>query len=117
MLYDTGASISLALVSIAQKLGMRIDKSELVSVRGADGRKIKVLGTSYAYMRDKVSPSWRRVKVVIKESGGNFLLSNGDLKNLDLLSKSFSKYIGQCRGAHASSASKDREVVDKATCS
>ena len=58
MLCDTGASISLAPVSIAQKLGMRIDRSELISVRGADGKKIKVVGTSYVYMQDKVSPSW-----------------------------------------------------------
>ena len=63
VLCDTGASISLAPISIAQQLGMRIDRTELISVRGADGKKIKVVGTSYIYMRDKVSPSWRQVKV------------------------------------------------------
>ena len=49
---DTGASISLALVSIAQQLGMRIDRTELISIRGADGKKIKVVSKSYIYMRD-----------------------------------------------------------------
>ena len=46
VLCDTGASISLATSSIAQDLGMRIDRTELVSVRGVDGKKIKVIGTS-----------------------------------------------------------------------
>ena len=56
---DTSASINLAPVSIAKKLGMRVDPLEKVSVRGADGQKIKVLGTSYVYLQDKYSPSWR----------------------------------------------------------
>ena len=34
------------------------------------------------YMRDKASPSWKWVKVVITKSGENFLLSCSDLKNL-----------------------------------
>ena len=59
MLCDTGASISLAPLSVAEGLGMKIDRSELISVRGADGKKIKVVGTSYVYMRDKASHSWR----------------------------------------------------------
>ena len=51
--YDTGTSILLAPLKVAEGLGMRINKSELVSIRGADGKKIKVMGTSYVYMRDK----------------------------------------------------------------
>ena len=94
---------------------MRIDRTELISVRGADGKKIKVIGTSYIYMRDKVSPSWRRVKVVVTESGDNFLLSCSDLKNLDLMTNDFLEYIGQRRGAHASSISHVGEIIDKET--
>ena len=101
VLHDTGASILLAPISIAQELGMRIDRTELVSVRGANRKEIKVIGTSYIYMRDKVSPFWRRVMVVVTESGENFSLSCSDLKNLDLMSKNFPEYIGQRRGAHA----------------
>ena len=115
VLCDTGASISLAPISIAQQLGMWIDRTELISVRGADGKKIKVVSTSYIYMRDKVSPSWRRVKVVVTESGDNFLLSCSDLKNLDLMSKDFPEYIGQRRGAHASSVSAVGEIINEAT--
>ena len=59
VLCDTGASISLAPLSVAEGLGMKINRSELVSVRGADGKKIKVVSTSYVYMRDKASPSWK----------------------------------------------------------
>ena len=63
ILCDTGASISLAPLTVAEGLGMKIDRSELVSVRGADGKKIKVMGTSYVYMHDKAphgdkSRSW-----------------------------------------------------------
>ena len=101
VLCNTGASISLEPLRVAEGLGMRIDKSELVSIRGADGKKIKVVGTSYVYMRDKASPSWRRVKVVVTESGNNFLLSCSDLKNLDLMSKSFPEYTGKVRSAKA----------------
>ena len=101
VLCDTGASISLAPINVAEGLEMKIDRSELVSVRGADGKKIKVVGTSYVYMRDKASPSWKRVKVVITESGENFLLSCSDLKNLDLMSKSFPEYTGKVKSGHA----------------
>ena len=104
----------MAPISIAQDLGMRIDRTELVSVRGADGKKIKVIGTSYIYMRDKASPSWRRVKVVVTESGDNFLLSCSDLKNLDLMSKNFLEYTGQRRGAHASAVLDVGEIINEA---
>ena len=57
VLCDTCASISLAPISIAENLGMKIDRTELVSIRGADGKKIKVVRMSYIYMRDKASPS------------------------------------------------------------
>ena len=50
MLCDTGASILLAPLIVAEGLEMRINKSELVTIRGADGKKIKV------YMRDKANP-------------------------------------------------------------
>ena len=83
-----------------------------MSVRGADSKKIKVVGTSYIYMRDKASLSWRWVKVVITESGDNFLLSCSDLKNLDLMSRNFPEYTGQRRGAHASAISDVDEIIN-----
>ena len=112
VLRDTGASILLAPVSVAENLGMKIDRTELVSVRGADGKKIKVVGTSYIYIRDKASPSWRQVKVLVTESGDNFLLSCLNLKNLDLMSKSVLEYTGKVRGAHASAASDIDEIIN-----
>ena len=64
---------------------MRIDRTELVSVRGADSKKIKVVGTSYIYMRDKASPSWRPVKAMIhncNEKKTSFLFIRGCLAML-----------------------------------
>ena len=46
----------LAPLTVAEGLGMRINKSELVSIRGADGMKIKVVGTSYVCMNNKANP-------------------------------------------------------------
>ena len=42
VLCDTGASISLAPVSITQQIWMKIEMSEVVTIRSADGQKIKV---------------------------------------------------------------------------
>merc|ERR1711867_318029 len=62
---DTGASISLAPISITRQLKMKVDKSRVTSVRGADGQRLSSIGTSYIYMKVPASPSWRRVKVIV----------------------------------------------------
>ena len=111
VLCHTGATISLAPLTVAEGLGVKIDRSELVSIRGADSKRIKVVGTSYVYMCDKASPSWRRVKVVVTESGDNFLLSCSDLKNLDVMSKSFPEYMGKVRSGHATATSDVEEII------
>merc|ERR1712089_90530 len=105
-----GASISLAPVSIAQELGMKIDKSHIISVRGADGERLSSLGTSYVYMKVPATPSWKRVKVIVTRTGDNFLLSHADLKNLGLLSKDFPEYIGERRRAHVQSTKREEEL-------
>ena len=64
-------------------------------------------------MRDKASPSWRRVKVVVTESGNNFLLSCSDLKNLDLMSKSFPEYTGKVRSGHAKADADLKEILNE----
>ena len=86
---DTGASIGLAPLSIANELKMKIDKSRTISVRGTDGKRLNLIGKSFVYMKAPASPRWCRVKVVITKTGENFLLSNADLKNLSLLSADF----------------------------
>ena len=43
------------------------------------------------------------------------MLSNGDLKNLNLLSREFPEYIGDRRKANTSSVSKENELVTEAT--
>ena len=91
---------------------MKIDRSELISIRGADGKKIKVVGTSYVYMRDKASPSWRRVKVMVTESWDNFLLSCSDLNNLNLISKGFPEYTGKVKSGHANATTDIEDIIN-----
>ena len=47
---------SLAPLIIAQSLKMKIDRSHLISVQGADGKKLSVIGTSFVYMKDSACP-------------------------------------------------------------
>ena len=98
-------------MSIIKTLVMKVDTSKKVSVRGASGQKISVIGTSYVYISDKKSPWWRHVKVVVTESGDNFLLSNADLKNLELLSPKFPAYLGKRRKGYMDSISFDQSVA------
>ena len=89
---------------------MRVDKSCVTSVRGADGQKLSSMGTSYVYMKVPASPSWRRVKVIITKTGNNFLLSNADLKNLGILSPNFPECIGERRRAFVKSTQREEQL-------
>ena len=89
------------------------DKSHTISVRGADGKKLNSMGTSFVYMKASASPSWKRVKVVITKTGENFLLSHADLKNLNLLSEDFLEYLGQRRRGFARSVQEEDELVSR----
>ena len=51
--------------------------------------------------------------MVVTDSGDNFLLSCSDLKNLDLMSKSFSEYTGKVRSGHATATSDIEEMINK----
>ena len=86
-----GALISLAPMSITKLLGMKMDCNDKITFSGADGQEISGLGTSFVYLRDEKSPSWRHVKVVVMQSGDIFLLSSMDLKNLEFLSPEFTE--------------------------
>merc|ERR1711867_164091 len=89
VLCDTGASISLAPLSIARDMKIKVDKSRTRSVRGADGKRLNSIGMGVVYMKAQASPVWKQVEVVITETRANFLLSHADLKNLNLLSNDF----------------------------
>ena len=47
------------------------------------------------------------------ESGDNFLLSCSDLKNLDLMSKSFPEYTGKVRSGHAKATADIEEILNE----
>ena len=108
---DTGASVSLAPLSIMQTLKMRIDMSHLISIRAADGKKLSSMGTSFIYMNASASPSWRRVKMVVTKTEENFLLSHADLKNLDLLAVDFPEHLGERRRAYIQAVQRENKLV------
>ena len=110
---DTGASISLAPLSITQKMKMKINKSHLMSVRGADGKRLSSMDTSFIYMKAPASPSWKWVKVVITRTGENFLLSHANLKTLDLLSADFPEYLGERRRAYIKLVQEENELTSR----
>merc|ERR1711873_287083 len=60
VLCDTGASISLAPLSIARDMKIKVDKSQTRSVRGADGKRLNSMGMGVVYMKAPASPSWKR---------------------------------------------------------
>ena len=50
---------------------------------------------------------------MITESGENFLLSCSDLKNLDLMSKSFPEYTGKVRSGHANATADIDDLINE----
>ena len=68
VLCDTGAPLSLAPLSIARELKIKIDKSCTRLVRGANGKRLNLIGMGFVYMKAPASPLWKRVEVV---RGGN----------------------------------------------
>ena len=48
---------------------------------------------------------------MITESGENFLLSCSDLKNLELMSKSFPEYTGKVRSGHPNAADDIKDLM------
>ena len=53
VLCNTGARVSLAPVSITDKLGNYYNPRETISVKGADGASIKVLRTAYVFVHER----------------------------------------------------------------
>ena len=47
------------------------------------------------------------------ETGNNFLLSCSDLKNLDLMSKSFPEYTGKVRSGHAKADADLEDILNQ----
>ena len=90
---------------------MKIDKSNAMLVRGADGKRLSSMGTSFIYMKAPASPSWKWVKVVITRTGENFLLPHADLKNLDLLFKDFPEYLGERRRTYIKSVQEENKLT------
>ena len=53
------------------------------------------------------------MKVIIKKTGDNFLLSNTDLKNLGILSPNFPEYIGERRRAFVQSTQREEKLSNE----
>ena len=114
VLCDTGASISLAPLSIARDMKIKVDKSRTRSVRGADGKRLNLIGMGDVYMKAPASPSWKHVEVVVTKTGENFLLAHADLKNLNLLSNDFPEYLGDRRRGFTRMVQEEDEIVSGA---
>ena len=56
VLCNTGVSISLAPLSIAREMKIKVDKSQTRSVRGADGTRLNSIGMGVVYMKAPASP-------------------------------------------------------------
>ena len=61
----------------------------------------------------KRSSSWRKITGIITRTGDNFLLSNSDIKNLELLSPMFPNYIGVLHKEARDSIKEDGSIVDQ----
>ena len=114
VLCDTGASISLAPLSIARDMKIKVDKSRTRSVRGADGKRLNSIGMGVVYVKAPASLSWKRVEVVVAKTGENFLLAHADLKNLDLLSDDYREYLGDRRRGFTQMVQEEDEIVSRA---
>ena len=97
VLLDTGASVSLMPAWQAAALKLQVTPRSNIIIRGADGRRITVNGTSEIWVQDPSATFWEKVKVVVTKDGFWKLISPRDQKRLWLLHKSYPLFLGTGR--------------------
>merc|ERR1712240_389445 len=97
VLLDTGALVSLMPASQAAALKLQVTPRSDIIIRGADGRRLTVNGTSEIWVRDPSATFWKKVKVVVTKDGSWTLISPRDQKRLWLLHKSYPQFLGTGR--------------------
>ena len=97
VLLDTGASVSLMPAWQAEALKLQVTPRSNIVIRGADGRRLTVNGTSEIWVRDPCATFWKKVKVVVTRDGSWTLISPRDQKRLWLLQKNYPTFLGTGR--------------------
>ena len=65
-----------------------------MTVRGADGNLVQTAGVGEAFLRDPISKSFRKLRVIVTKKGESFLVGLKDLKNLKLIDSDFPRFLG-----------------------
>merc|ERR1712240_344587 len=97
VLLDTGALVSLMPAWQAAALKLQVTPRSDIVIRGADGRRLIVNGTSEVWVRDPCATFWKRVKVVVTQHGSWTLISPRDQKRLWLLHQNYPLFLGTGR--------------------
>ena len=74
VLCDTGATSSIIGQKLADEIGIKYQPDTSVTVRGADGNVIDMAGVGGAFLRDPVSKSFRKLRVIVTKKGESFLV-------------------------------------------
>ena len=97
VLLDTGASVFLMPAWQAEALKLQVTPRSNIVIRGADGRRLIVNGTSEIWVRDPCATFWKKVKVVVTRDGSWTLILPRDQKRLWLLQKNYPTFWGTGR--------------------
>ena len=97
VLLDTGASVSLMPAWQAAALKLQVTPRSDIVIRGADGRRLVVNGTSEVWVRDPCATFWKKVKVVVTQHRSRTLISPRDQKRLWLLHQNYPQFLGTGR--------------------
>ena len=69
VLLDTGASVSLMPAWQAEALKVQVTPRTDIVIRGVNGRRLAVNGTSEIWVRDPCATFWKKLKVVVTQDG------------------------------------------------
>ena len=97
VLLDTGASISLMPLWKAAKLKLEVKPPTNIVVRGANGCPLSIKGVTELFARDPQASFWKKLKFIETRSGNWTLILPRDQKRLLLLSKTYPRFLGECR--------------------
>ena len=114
VLLDTGASVSLMPAWQAEALKLQVTPRSNIVIRGADGHRLTVNGTSEIWVWDPCATFWKKVKVVVTRDGSWTLISPRDQKRLWRLQKNYPTFLGtgRFRRPDARASQKGRTTSD-----
>ena len=69
---DMGAAVSIMPLGHAQKIGATIDRSKLISLKAANGKVIKTVGTCKLFVKISPCPTYTEVEFCVTTQGGGY---------------------------------------------